>query len=303
MTTRKTKLWIGLGAFVLAAQTPALVETPALESGKAQATADPTALRLAQGTGTTKGGACGEENACASKGGEGGEDGEGGEGGEGGEAGAPADPVQDDAAYLHQLGQIRGHLAVGVELYRQGEKAAAATHMKHPGDEIYAELRPALEARHAPDVGPELERLALAVEGGAPREEVEAAYSAATARLDEAEAAAPGAKDPSVVLEATHRLVKTAADEYAEGVEGDRVVEAHEYQDAFGFVRTAKATVARLKLEGAGDREILAKVERELAALDPAWPALVPPSTFKADPSLLYGAAARIEIALLSAEW
>ena len=105
------------------------------------------------------------------------------------------------------------------------------------------------------------------------------------------------------MLEATHRLVKTAAEEYAEGVEGDRVVEAHEYQDAFGFVRTAKATVARLKSEGAGDREILAKVERGLAALDSAWPSLVPPSTFKADPSLLYGAAARIEIALLSADW
>jgi hypothetical protein len=30
---------------------------------------------------------------------------------------------------------------------------------------------------------------------------------------------------------------------------------------------------------------------------------LIPPASFKADPSLLYGATARIEIALLSAEW
>jgi hypothetical protein len=105
------------------------------------------------------------------------------------------------------------------------------------------------------------------------------------------------------VLAAVQALVKTAAEEYAAGVEGGRVVNPHEYQDAFGFVQTAEAAVARLKQAGSGDPEILAKVERELGTLQPAWPALVPPEQISTDASLLYGAAARIEIALLSAEW
>ena len=101
-------------------------------------------------------------------------------------------------------------------------------------------------------------------------------------------------------------LRKAYAERYtdnAEGVEGGRVVNPHEYQDAFGFVQTAEAAVARLKQAGKGDPEILAKIERELGAVEPAWPALVPPEQIATDASLLYGAAARIEIALLSAEW
>jgi hypothetical protein len=175
--------------------------------------------------------------------------------------------------------------------------------MKHPGDELYATLRPALAARKAPDLGPDLERLANAVEGGAAKTEVEAAYAGVSERLAAAEAAAQGSQDPEIVLAAVQALVKTAAEEYAEGVEGGRVVNPHEYQDAFGFVQTAEAAVARLKQAGKGDPEILAKIERELGAVEPAWPALVPPEQIATDASLLYGAAARIEIALLSAEW
>ena len=47
---------------------------------------------------------------------------------------------------LTQLSLIRGHLFVGMELYRQGAVDHAKTHMKHPQDEIYASLRPAIRA-------------------------------------------------------------------------------------------------------------------------------------------------------------
>jgi hypothetical protein len=99
------------------------------------------------------------------------------------------------------------------------------------------------------------------------------------------------------------RLVRTAGEEYEEGVEGGRVVNPHEYQDALGFVRTAEEAVARLKQRGAGHPELFAKVERELEALDAALPGVVPPEQVSADASLFHGAAARIEIALLSLEW
>jgi hypothetical protein len=41
-------------------------------------------------------------------------------------------------AYLTHLGLVRGHLGVGVDLYREGAQDAAQTHMKHPGDELYS---------------------------------------------------------------------------------------------------------------------------------------------------------------------
>jgi hypothetical protein len=104
------------------------------------------------------------------------------------------------------------------------------------------------------------------------------------------------------VLASVQRLVRTAADEYAEGVEGGRVTNPHEYQDARGFVWTAQEAVARLGKAGTANAEALAKIERELQALEPAWPDIVPPETVTTDASLLYGAAARIEIAALSAK-
>src|SRR6187399_1890325 len=59
----------------------------------------------------------------------------GGEGGEGGEGARSADAGVDNVAYLTHLSLIRGHLEVGMELYRQGEHKAAEPHMKHPIEE------------------------------------------------------------------------------------------------------------------------------------------------------------------------
>ena len=56
----------------------------------------------------------------------------------------------DDTAYLVQLGLIRGHLRVGYALLEAGADAAAATHSKHPSDELYADLEDAFTARGKP---------------------------------------------------------------------------------------------------------------------------------------------------------
>src|SRR5690606_14752630 len=91
----------------------------------------------------------------------------GGEG-EGEGASAPADLSQDDAAYLAHLGLVRGHLWVGVQLYNAGHKGMALTHMKHPKDELYADLEPAFEARNEAGFADVLSALAAAVEAGEP---------------------------------------------------------------------------------------------------------------------------------------
>jgi len=286
--TRRSKLWIGLGSAVLAGSAgPALAgnlqTTTALVSGASGApgvpagglAAEPVAVQLAAS--------------------------EGGEGGEGGAtAAAPASPATDDTAFLTQLALIRGHLDVGVELYRRGAVAAAKTHMKHPEDELYADLAPAFAARHVAGFKDSLERLAGLVEAGAPVAQVEAAYADLLRAIDTA--ASRGAPAAAVATKAAVvlALVRKAAEDYAKGVSDGRVTEAHEYQDALGFVRSARSVLRSLSAaEKAKHQAALAEISGDLDSLAVAWPSVVPPGRVDADASLLYGTAARIEIASL----
>jgi hypothetical protein len=219
------------------------------------------------------------------------------EAGERGEASAALDVTQSDVAYLTYLALMRGHLSVGVDLYREGAQKAAASHMKHPEDELYVDLLPGLQARGAGSLAEELAALANVVENGGGVEEVNAAFAQLSAAMDRAEAAA-GNQPPAVIGEVVHRLVRTAAEEYDIAVEAGRLVNAHEYQDALGFVRTAQELAERL--EGQADPQVVAEIRQQLAALTPIWPSAVPPAQVTTAPSKLYGAAARIEQAVLS---
>ena len=190
-----------------------------------------------------------------------------------------------------------------MDLYRKGAQNAAKTHMKHPGDELYADVAPALEQRGAQGFGDELESLATLVENGSLVSEVEQAHQAVLDRIEQAEATAFGSGGPDLKtrLETILNLVRTAAEEYEVAVKDGQVVNAHEYQDALGFVR-----VAERLLEGVSDEErrqaaeAIAATQEQLDAIAVAWPSLVPPEQIETDPSLVHGATARIEIASLS---
>ncbi|MEX0619043.1 MAG: hypothetical protein WDZ76_08340 [Pseudohongiellaceae bacterium] len=227
--------------------------------------------------------------------------GDGGEGGGGGEGGEPAgaDAVTSDAAYRVQLGLIRGHLLVGVGLYREGQQIASETHMKHPEDELYAALLPALQARNAPGFGEELQQLAQAVENGAPPDRVESAYQNLLNVIDRAENAA-AEPDAAQLGEVIATLVRVAADEYviARAADGS-VANAHEYQDAMGFVQVAGQLAQRLETLS-NNVEAITTIRNQLADIASIWPGLTPPARLSTEPAVLYGTAARIEIASLS---
>ncbi len=222
-----------------------------------------------------------------------------GEGGEG--AAQPASAVTDDIVYLNLLGQVRGHLRVGVALYNVGAHPMALMHMKHPGDELYASLKPALDARKAADFALALSALSSTVE----RQGSQAEVATAMAQLEDALAQSASVVDTrsiagtKTLLGAVHALVKTAADEYAQGVKDGKVVNGHEYQDAWGFTTSANVLLATLSEEqrtaaGGSVADIQAQIDALLAS---AWPSVVPPELIATDASLLYGAAARIELA------
>ncbi|OFE12576.1 hypothetical protein PHACT_05025 [Pseudohongiella acticola] len=219
------------------------------------------------------------------------------EGGEGGEGASSADSVASDAVYLGQLAFIRGHLNVGVNLYREGDEDASATHMKHPESEIYAALQPALESRNAPGFADQLAALATAVENGEPVADVEAAYEALLQGITAAELAVSN-QSARLLGDVIVDLVSTAAAEYDIAVGDDLSLEnAHEYQDALGFIRIAYDmldNVAALT----NDTSAVASIRNQLDLVHPAWTGLQPPQRLHTEPSVIYGAASRIELAV-----
>lgn len=236
-----------------------------------------------------------ERNSPAEGEGEGGGEG-GGEGeGEGEGASAPADLSASDVAFLARLGLIRGHLWAGHALYTEGLTEMAETHMKHPRDELYAGLVPAIRARGASPFDEALAALAEAVESGADRTQVDGAWQAVDQAIRQIETSLETTTAPR--LKAIAGIVTSAADEYAIGVVGGKIDNVHEYQDAWGFVQVA---IQRLNdLTGANDAETeaIGKARRALSESQELWPELAPGGRVDGNASYLYGAAARIELA------
>lgn len=225
------------------------------------------------------------------------------EGGEGEGAFGDVSLASNDVAYLTQLGLMRGHLLMGIELYRAGHIEHARTHMKHPKNELYADLVPAFSARGTAGFAPQLTALSGAVgNDNSTSAQVEAAYADVLKGISEAESRVSSATDAAARLQVVVNLLRTAADEYALGVVDHQVVNAHEYQDSLGFTRTADAMVDAIDAGGNQDLSAaLAQVKVYIASLYHVnvWPGIMPPETVTTDASLLYGAAARIEIVAL----
>ena len=215
---------------------------------------------------------------------------------EGSEGKMVAEAIADDAVYLGQLAFIRGHLNVGVDLYQQGAEQASATHMKHPGDELYTTLLPAIEARGASGFADQMEALAVAVENTRPPTEVDAAYESLLTAITTAENAVQE-QDAGMIGAVILNLVKTSAAEYDIAVGANGALEnEHEYQDALGFVRIARELLERL--EGMTDNAAaVSEIRGQLDLITSAWPSLMAPQKLETDPSGIYGAAARIESA------
>ena len=72
---------------------------------------------------------------------------------------------ESDNEYLTQIALMRGHLHVGIELYKNGYIDNAKRHMKHPKSELYSDIIPTFKAKNSEGFTVELENLASAVEG------------------------------------------------------------------------------------------------------------------------------------------
>lgn len=213
----------------------------------------------------------------------------GGEGEGEGEGASTADPATDDIEYLHRLGQARGHLVAFMALHRLGEHEMSMTHAKHPESELYADLVPAFTARGLRGFAQELAALADAVETG---ENVDAAY----AEVRKAISANEPEVDVETRLTAIATLARTAGDEFAIGVAEDgSVTNAHEYQDAYGFLTAAREMLAATDTTGAGDQQAIEHADEQLETALAEFDALTA-ERVGGNASVIHGAAARMEI-------
>lgn len=271
---RKLKLLAGLSTL---AATGALALSGCAKSGSEG--------EGAEGEGAAKGGATAQSAPASSGGG-------GGEGDEGAKAAGA-----DKASFISQLMILRGHLKVGAMLYEAGDAGAAKIHMKHPHDELYASLMPMFEAYGAKGVDAELSDLASAVENGASANDVGAKFSSVSAAVQRAiDASAPTLKEK---LLAASKTLRQAGSEFEEGVKNGAVVNAKEYQDAYGFCSTVVEMLGGVEGADPTEKDAVA-IAREQAALAlAAAPTAEAPARVGSEASTLFGAAARIEIAAL----
>src|SRR4051794_22949164 len=266
---KRRKVWVGLGTAVLVTSQVAAHEE-ALPAPDAAVRVDRSgsSLKVAQGPG-------GHGAVHIARAG-----GEGGEGDEGGAAQKDYDAKLPPALrFYRDIELIRGHLLVGDELVRAGRWAEALPRFLHPSEEIYGKIRNDLRTYDVAPFEATLKSLAQTVKA-----KNEAAYKTAFASLSERLAAADKgvrAKEqnwPAFAVDTVLELLRTAGNEYEEGVEDGRIAKAVEYQDSRGFVWQAEQLLASVADELARrDAEALKSAQAAFAELKKAYPSAVPP--------------------------
>lgn len=310
MRTR-TKIWLGVGAFVMAGGSAAGSGTlPQMGAADAAALLESSALNSPRGDSAAPRDAGGIVLAQQRHGGEGGERAapkrakskaasQGGEGGEGGERGGSA-ALPPDLDFAVKIAQIRGHLLVGDELVKEGQWNAAYPHFQHPTEELYGPLRGRLKAYRTPPFEAALKALANVVKskkGGADYEQ------ALKSVIDALDAADRGLREKqekwdSFSVETALEVLKSATGEYRQAIVKERIAKPVEYQDSRGFVWQAERMITAVApaLEKR-DADALNQIRGVFADLKKAWPAAMPPPTPVKDYGAVLGDVSRIELA------
>ena len=218
-----------------------------------------------------------------------------GEGEGEGEGGASADP---DVALLTGLAFMEGHVRAGLALYEAGDLAAAKTHMGHPIEEKYEAVEEALEQSGHGQLEDQIAALAAATEAEADLSEVQARFAEMRETMEAVRATYPADKQ----VESLVALTRIAGEEYSAAIGDDQsVTDLHEYQDSWGFLRVVEAEATQM---AEGDDAALAKVAQTLLeqvdATRAVYGDLQGEGSFDADAQVIYGAAARMELAGLS---
>ena len=191
---------------------------------------------------------------------------------------------------------MEGHMRAGLKLYEAGDLAAAKTHMGHPIEEKYGAVADPLADRGYDRLRQQIEAVAAATEAEAPFAEIREAFDAARATMEEVRTGI----SPRDQLLGLVKLIRVAGDEYTVAVEGGTVSNLHEYQDSWGFLRVVQTELEQMaESDDAAVANVAGELLEYLEATDAAFGDIQGEGEMSLDPSILYGAAARIELEAL----
>ncbi|HMJ32255.1 MAG TPA: hypothetical protein VK512_26380 [Xanthobacteraceae bacterium] len=282
----KTKIWLGVGAFVLAgtgatgAVSPLATETVSGESGLSAQSPD-TAMLPATSPGVVIAQHAGHDA------------------GEGGESQGLAN-LPPDLAFAARVTLLRGHLLVGDELVRQQQWNAALPHFLHPTEEIYGDIRDQLAGYRVPPFDGSLKALSDVVKAKKGGAEYTKALKAVHDALGAADAGMKAKQSdwPGFVVEAAVEALKAATGEYQQAVVGGKIAKPVEYQDARGFILQADRMIESVAPDlQRKDSAALDQVRAGLAELKKAFPSPMPPRTPVKDYGGVLADVSRIELA------
>jgi hypothetical protein len=285
----KSKIWLGVGAFVVAGAgavgTPAAQTAPGLGAPTESKSGD---VIPEMSTGRF---IIAQHAEHAPKVGEAG----GEEGGEKGVANLPP-----ELAFAARIALLRGHLLIGDELVKQEQWNAAMPHFLHPGEEIYGDIKDQLADYKVPPFEAALKTLAAAVKAKKGGSDYAKALKAVNDALAAADAGMKAKQSnwPGFVVEAALEALKAAAGEYQASIVGGKIAKPVEYQDARGFILQAERMIESVAPDlQKKDPDALRDVRTALAELRKAFPSPMPPRAPVKDHGAVLADVSRIELA------
>ena len=280
----KTKIWLGVGAFVV-------IETTAT-GGSARLGPETFAWLSARPHLPAVAAAAGRmhvaQDADHAR-----------DAGEGGEAGTLAG-LPPELAFAVRVALLRGHLLVGDELVKQQQWNAALPHFLHPTEEIYGDIQGELAGYNVPRFDGALKALAQVVKGRKGGADYVKALKAVNDALAAADAGMKARQSnwSGFVVEAAVEALKAASGEYQQAIVGGRIAKPVEYQDARGFILQADRMIESVAPDlQKKDPAALDQVRAGLVELKKAFPSAMPPRTPVKDYGGVLADVSRIELA------
>jgi len=234
---KKTKIWLGVGAFAMVGSGVAVAAQPPQDAASAPSLDSVTIDLLSSMTATTSASMAGPAGRILLAQGQG----AGGEGGEGGEGQIdPAAVESDPVDYGVALQVIAAHYHAGLLAYENGEQDAGAQMFAHGLSEVYVELEDILKRRGVTDLG---DKLNAAVDDAAAKKPADVVRKRVQDVLDglaRAETFAPKSDKPAMAVktEVMGETLERAAAQYRVGANS---TDLESYLDGLGFTLAAQS--------------------------------------------------------------
>jgi hypothetical protein len=210
-----------------------------------------------------------------------------------------AQVFREQPGFMAELAQVDAEVQVAVALYQTGNRDLAQVHLRHTDAIIYRKLLSRMAARRASSFATEFNALTKAMTAKESYKSVLAKYN----KFNVAIAASRGAGElvsARYLVPATRIILQKSAEFYSSGVMNGNVVDARQYQTAWGLMKAAKNIMAGIsKKERKTYAKSLQDIDAAMANLNSLWPNLTGSDTQGGDPQMLRDATAKIELAAL----